>query len=502
MWTVLILIVLCLGAGLAWLTEAWNRDWPKWVSLGTVILCSVMTLAIFTSSPYTSSVTVPGHWISMVRFHWIPQLGINLIFAVDGLSWLLVALTMLLGVVAVVSSWREITHRPGFFQFNLLLTLAGVTGVFVSLDLFMFFASWELMLIPMYFMIAIWGSERRQYAAMKFFLFMQISGLLMLASILALAFIHRAHTGRLSFDYFSLYGMSLDPKVAFYIMLGFFLAFAVKMPAFPFHTWVPDVYAEAPTAASILLAGILAKTGAYGLIRFLMPLFPRAGHEIAGLAMAMGVVTVLYGAAVAFAQTDFKKLIAYSSVSHMGFILIGIFAWNQLALTGSIVQMLAHGFSTAALFMVAGALSARLHTRDMSAMGGLWTDIPRMGGMTMFFLIAALGMPGLGNFVGEFLVLLGTDQVSVTVTVLAALGLVTAVVYALIAMQKTFHGEPVPGRVIEDSRAGETVTMAFMMVALVFLGLYPVPVFHMLDPVMASLHHAALAPQNWLGGIR
>lgn len=500
MWIVYVIVVFCLGAVFAWFAEAWNREWPKWISLATVVICGLITLAQFGAGAAHMAVgaaTAP-QWISVVRFPWIPQFGISLIFAVDGLSLLLVALTILLGIVAIVASWREIDERPGFFQFNLLLSLAGVTGVFVALDLFLFFVFWELMLIPMYFLIAIWGSENRGPAAIKFFLFMQVSGLLMLASILALAFLHQAHGGSMTFDYFALYGMALDPKIAFYLMLGFFIAFAVKLPAFPFHTWVADAYTEAPTAASILLAGILAKTGAYGLIRFTVPLFPAAAHEIAGIAMVMGVASVLYGAALAFAQTDFKRLIAYSSISHMGFIMIGVFAWNQLALTGSVIQMLAHGFSTGALFMIAGALSSRLHTRDMSRMGGLWTDMPRMGGIAMFFLIATLGMPGLGNFVGEFLILLGTYRVNVTVAVLTTLGLVTAVTYALIAMQKTFHGEPVAGRSVADSHLGETVTMALMMVALVVLGLYPQPVFHVLNPVLAGL---SVGPHNLVGAL-
>ena len=498
MWIVFIIAILCLGAAAAWLTEAWHGDWPRRVALGVVSLCALVALWQLSGGLHRPG---GGQWLMTKQFAWIAPLGINLTFAVDALSLLLVVLTMLLGVVAVVASWREIDNRQGFFYFNLLLTLAGVTGVFVSLDLFMFFVFWEIMLVPMYFMIAVWGSERRGPAAMKFFLFMQVSGLLMLASILALAFIHRAHTGTFSFDYFSLYGMTLAPGVAFYIMLGFFLAFAVKLPVFPFHTWVADAYTEAPTGGSILLAGILSKTGAYGLIRFVLPLFPEAAHQIAELAMWMGVVTILYGAVLAFAQTDFKRLIAYSSLSHVGFLMLGIFALNQMALNGVVVQMLAHGFSVAAMFLIAGALSSRLHTQDMTKMGGLWANMPRLGGMAMFFIVATLGMPGLGNFIGEFLVLLGTFKVNITLAVLAALGMVTAVCYALIAMQRTFHGKPATGRDLVDSRSGETAALAFLMVALVALGVYPQPVFHMLDPVMSGLSHLTLNSHHWMGAM-
>ncbi|MCS5572759.1 MAG: NADH-quinone oxidoreductase subunit M, partial [Pseudomonadales bacterium] len=367
--------------------------------------------------------------------------GINFVFALDGLSLLMVGLTLFLGFVAVISSWDEIDHRPGFFQFNLLWTLAGVVGVFVALDLFLFFFFWEVMLIPMYFLIAIWGHENKSYAAMKFFLFTQISGLIMLVAILVLVLTNSSISGNLTFNYFDLLGHRLPEDMSFWLMCGFFVAFVVKLPGFPFHTWLPDAHTQAPTAASVLLAGILLKTGAYGLIRFTVPLFPEAATQISVLAMTLGAVGILYGALLAFAQTDFKRLVAYSSVSHMGFVLVGVFAWTELTIQGSVMQMVAHGFSTAALFMTAGAVQQRLHTRDMTLMGGLWQEAPRMGAIAMFFIIASLGMPGLGNFVGEFLILMGAFSVNKVITIIATLGLVTGAIYALIAMQKVFQGE-------------------------------------------------------------
>lgn len=497
-----IVLVLFAGGIAAWLTEAWNRDWPRWVSLFTLVIAGFMTLPLFSA---TADLTIPlgntaaSQWIVLDRYSWIPRFGIAFIFGLDGLSLLLVGLNLFLGIVAVVSSWDEIDHRPGFFQFNLMWTLAGVVGVFVALDLFLFFFFWEVMLIPMYFLIAIWGHENRAYAAMKFFLFTQISGLLMLISIVVLVLVHNGNTGVMTFSYFDLLGTDVPGDLAFYLMLGFFIAFVVKLPGFPFHTWLPDAHTQAPTAASVLLAGILLKTGAYGLIRFTVPLFPGAAADIAQAAMILGAAGVIYGAFLAFAQTDFKRLVAYSSVSHMGFVLIGVYAWTELTLQGSVMQMVAHGFSTAALFMLAGALQHRLHTRDMSKMGGLWIDMPRMGAIAMFFIVASLGMPGLGNFVGEFLVLLGTFQVNVTITVIAAIGLVTAAVYALIAMQRVFQGEPSPGRQLTDFGAREISVMVLMMIGLVFLGLYPQPVFDMVDPVLASLFDASGAAGTWSG---
>ena len=260
-----------------------------------------------------------------------------------------------------------------------------------------------------------------------------------------------------------------------------------KLPGFPFHTWLPDAHTQAPTAGSVILAGILLKTGAYGLIRFTVPLFPEAALEFAPVAMLLGVAGVIYGAVLAFAQSDFKRLVAYSSVSHMGFVLLGVFAWNALALQGAVMQMVAHGFSTAALFMIAGALQQRLHTRDMNEMGGLWHHMPRMGAVALFFVLASLGMPGLGNFVAEFLVLVGLFKVSPWMAAAAALGLITAAVYSLILMQKAFYGAPQERHKVHDFGTLEMTAMAVMIIALVWLGMYPQPVLDMVQPVLDSL---------------
>ncbi len=270
-------------------------------------------------------------------------------------------------VVSVACSWTEIRKRDGFFYFNLLWTLAGAVGVFLALDLFLFFFFWELMLVPMYFLIAIWGHENRLYASIKFFIFAQGSGLFMLVAILALVFVHYRSTGVLTFDYFDLLNTAMSPSTELWIMLGFFIAFAVKTPIVPFHTWLPDAHTEAPTAGSVILAGVLLKTGAYGLLRFVVPLFPEAAAHFAPVAMALGATGVLYGAFLAFAQTDFKRLVAYTSVSHLGFAVLGIFAWNPWSLGGAVMQMIAHGISTGALFVIARHFAgADPHTRYAS----------------------------------------------------------------------------------------------------------------------------------------
>ncbi|HEX2466075.1 MAG TPA: NADH-quinone oxidoreductase subunit M, partial [Thermoanaerobaculia bacterium] len=273
-------------------------------------------------------------WIAEGIWPWIPAFGITVHLAVDGMSLLLLTLTAFLGIVAVGASWTEISDRTGFFHFCLMWTLAGVTGVFLSLDLFLFYFFWELMLIPMTFLIGIWGHENRIFAALKFFLFTQASGLLMLLSILGVTIAAKNARGAWSFDYADLLAAPIDPGLATWLMLGFFVAFAVKLPAVPLHTWLPDAHTQAPTAGSILLAGLLLKTGGYGLIRFAVPLFPAASAAFAPIAMALGAIGILYGGWVAYGQTDFKRLVAYTSVSHLGFVLIGVYAWNEQALAG------------------------------------------------------------------------------------------------------------------------------------------------------------------------
>ena len=476
----MLILLLLVGGGAAALATRVNTNAPRWVSLFVLVVGGIWLAGVWMDG-------LTNGLYAHTQLPWIEPFGITVQLEMDGLSLMLVALTLTLGVVAVVSSWTEVTSRHGFFQFNLMWTLAGVVGVFTALDLFLFFVFWEVMLIPMYFLIAIWGHENRGYAAMKFFLFTQISGLLMLVSILTLVYAHYANSGVITFDYHALLDADLDSNLAFWLMLGFFIAFVVKLPGVPFHTWLPDAHTQAPTAGSVILAGILLKTGAYGLIRFVVPLFPDAALEFRWPAMVLGAVSVLYGGYLAYSQTDFKRLVAYSSVSHMGFVLLGVFAANQLAVQGAIMQMIAHGFSTAALFMMAGALQQRLHTRNLDKMGGLWMRAPRMGAVTLFFVVASLGMPGLGNFVGEFLVLLGAFQVDVWVTVVAALGIVVAAVYSLALMQRSFQGAaPADAQPIDDFGVRELVVMGLMMIALIWLGIFPQPIFDMAAPFVSD----------------
>jgi NADH-quinone oxidoreductase subunit M len=490
------LIIMPFAGGIfAWALGRWGSSWSRWVSLAAMAGDLVLALILWTQYYAQFGFTASGPWFVQFNRPWIPALGINFHLAIDSLSLLLIVLTAFLGILSVACSWTEIQTRVGFFHFNLLWVLAGLIGVFSALDLFLFYFFWEMMLVPMYFLIAIWGHERRVYASVKFFIFTQLSGLLMLLAILGLYFIHGRNTGVYTFDYLQLVGTAMSPSAALWLMLGFLIAFLVKLPAVPVHTWLPDAHTEAPTAGSVVLAGLLLKTGAYGLLRFVVPLFPQAALDFRPVAMVLAVIGILYGALMAFAQSDLKRLIAYTSISHMGFVLLGVFAWNELALQGSVMQMICHGISTGALFILVGALQERIHTREMGRMGGLWATAPRMGGVGMVFALASLGLPGLGNFVGEFLVLLGAYQVSVSLTVLAAVGLVSAAVYSLWMVQKVFHGPRQEKQKFADLSEREMAVFAVLIAAIVWLGLYPQPLLKTAKPALEALLGPAVAQQ-------
>jgi NADH-quinone oxidoreductase subunit M len=486
------LIGVPVAAGLlAWFAGIYRSESPRWVALGGLIFNLIISLLLLLPGNDPMVPGINGPWLVDINVPWIHRFGIQFHLAADGLSLVLILLTNFLGIVAVACSWTEIAERTGFFYFNLMWILAGIIGVFTALDLFLFYFFWELMMVPMFLLIAIWGHENRIYAAIKFFLFTQISGLLMLAAIVGLYFVHGRSTGSYTFDYFALLGTEMSNGTAMWLMFGFLFAFAVKLPAFPLHSWLPDAHTEAPTAGSVILAGLLLKTGAYGMLRFAIPLFPEAARAFAPVAMLLAVIAILYGALLAFSQTDLKRMVAYTSVSHMGFVLMAVFAWNNLALQGAVIQIICHGISTGALFVLVGILQERLHTRDMNRMGGLWTTVPRMGGITMVFALASLGLPGMGNFVGEFLILMGAYSISRPLTILAAMGLVSATVYSLWMIQRAFHGTDKVNRKIRDLSARETATLGTMMVLLLWLGLYPQPVFKTTRPALNHLQQIA-----------
>jgi NADH-quinone oxidoreductase subunit M len=485
---ILSLIVFLLLAGIAaWYSESYHPQAPRWVAAISLGLAWLPLLPVLFSLDLNSNQL----WLVDEVHQWIPRFNINAHLALDGLSLLLVLLTLAMGLVAVLSAWKEIQKQAGFFYLNILWTLAGVVGVFCALDLFLFFVCWEVMLVPMYLLIALWGYENRQYAALKFFLFTQAGGLLILLSISALVLLNYQQSSQLSFDYMDLLNHSLSSRAAFWIMLGFLIGFAIKLPIIPFHTWLPDAHTQAPTAASVILAAVLLKTGGYGLIRFVIPLFPGAVQTVAPYVMAVAALSVIYGALMAFSQQDLKRVVAYSSVSHMGFVLLGCFALTTQAWQGAVMQMLAHGVSTSALFALVGAIQYRYHTRDLNELGGLWQALPKLSAVGLFFVVASLGMPGLGNFVAEFLVLVGSFRTYPWLTALAASGLILAAVYSLMIAQKTFFGTlKLPAAVDFDRR--ETAMMLSMALLLIVMGLHPQP---LLDLAQQTLDHFSMGVQ-------
>lgn len=482
-----LILILLSGGFVSWLVSNWNKTVGRIIALLTVIIDFIITVIIWVCHAPDINLLGKGPWILNFNHQWIPQLGVSFHLALDGLSLVMIALTLFVGALSIVASWKEIKEKTGFFHFNTLWLLAGIIGVFLSMDLFLFYLFWELMLVPMFFILAIWGYENRKYASIKFFLFTQISGLLMLLAILGMYFIHGNATGTYTFDYFALLGTTSWGPLGFWLMCGFLIAFLVKLPAIPFHSWLPDAYVQSPTAGSVILAGLMTKTAAYGLLRFVLPLFPTNAHLIAPLMLLLGVVGILYGAKMAYAQTDLKRLVAFSSLSHMGFILIGVFSFTALAYQGTLMEMVTHGISISALFIIAGAIYERTKDREMGMTGNFWEQMPRMGGITLIFVLASLGLPGLGNFIAEFLVLGGAFQAHALWGVLAAIGLVGSMIYSLVIFQRIFHGPSKKEWKLADFSARELIVMAFFIIVIFWLGLFPQKILNTTQPVFDQI---------------
>jgi len=461
-----IMLALLFAGGLTWRAEYHWQGSAKWLALiALALLATVFAVFVMSASNDFAQLQV------LSRVSWIESFNIEYSIALDQLSIVLITLTWLLAIICVLVSWREIQSNVGFYYFNLLLTIAGIIGVFVAVDMFLFFFFWEVMLLPMTAIIAIWGHENRQFAALKFFIFTQVSSLLMLVAIIGTGYFHLMQTGQLSFYYPDWLLLDIPLSISQYLMFGFFIAFAVKLPSVPVHSWLPDAHTQAPTAGSVLLAGVLLKTGAYGLIRFVIFLFPQASLQFAPIAATLGVVSIIYGAKMAFAQQDFKRLVAYSSISHMGFVMLALFAFNSTSYQGAIVTLVAHGLSSAALFALAGMIYQRIHSRNLTDMGGFWHSAPRMGGFALAFAGAAFGLPGLANFIGEFFSLVGAFQVMPAFTIIAALGLIGSAIYGMVLFQTSFQGAAKQD--IIDLQLRELLICGSLLLMLLAIGLYP-----------------------------
>ena len=422
-------------------------------------------------------------WQFVERAEWIPSIGASYFLGVDGFSALLVLLTTLVGAIAILSSWTAITERVKEYYIVLLVLQTGVIGAFVSLDALLFFVFWEVMLVPMYFLIGIWGGGRRLYSAIKFFLYTFAGSVVMLLGILALYFVYHSAQGIYTFDITQFQQLSVPVDVQKWIFLALFLGFAVKVPMFPFHTWLPDAHTDAPTAGSVMLAAIMLKMGTYGFIRFSLPILPEATHYFVPLIAGLSIVGIIYGALVALAQSDWKRLVAYSSVSHMGLVMLGMFALTPVGITGSIVQQINHAISTGALFLIVGIVYERRQTNEISEYGGLSKVMPVYAAVFLVMTMSSIGLPVLNGFIGEILILQGLYVVHKAWAAIAASGIVLGAAYMLWLYQRTMFGkiDNPANAAMKDLTAREIATFVPLVALAIWIGIYPEPVLRRLQ---------------------
>jgi NADH-quinone oxidoreductase subunit M len=472
-----------------------QKDALRWTAVITSLVTFAISLWVLASFDSQN-----GSLQMVINLPWIQVAGLNISFfmGIDGLSILLVLLTTFLTPISILSSWEAVQERVKDFMVFFLLLEVAMVGVFLAQDLFLFFIFWEFTLVPMYFLIGIWGGPRRMYAAIKFFLYTMAGSILMLLAIIWLGL----EGGTFSVPEL-IANLNIPAGAQTWLFLAFTAAFAIKVPMWPLHSWLPDAHVEAPTAGSVILAGVLLKMGTYGFLRFNIPLFPQAAITFAPWIALLAVIGIIYGAAVSYAQRDAKKLVAYSSVSHLGFVMLGLFALNQQGIQGGILQMINHGLSTGALFLLVGMIYDRRHTREMDAYGGLWKVMPVYAVFTLIVTLSSMGLPGLNGFVGEFTILLGafgSEAIgSPWFAGFATLGVILAAVYLLFMFQKLFLGpvDKEENRVLLDLNLREIVTIVPLLVFIFWIGLYPRPFFALISPaveqVVAALQIAAVA---------
>lgn len=447
-------------------------------ALSTLTVGALTLMVFFVFNPSMTSFQLTENIL------WIPQINAHYSVGTDGISFPMIVLTALISILACFASFEAIKEREKEYYFLYLLLEAGMLGTFLALDLFLFYIFWEIVLVPMYFLIGIWGGPRKEYAAIKFFLYTLFGSLFMLLGILALYFKSDPH----SFDWTQLASANFDLGFQKIIFLAFFLGFAIKVPIWPFHTWLPDAHVEAPTPISVILAGVLLKMGTYGFFRFSYPFLPDAALWFKPYMFALAIIGIIYGGFVALAQTDFKKMVAYSSVSHMGFVLLGLAAFTPTAFNGSMLQMFTHGTITGGLFLLVGVLYERAHTRDMHTFGGLGAQMPVYSGILIFFTMASLGLPGLSGFISEFLVLLGAFQTAKVLAALACIGILLAAAYLLSMIRRVLMGPLNPKwKSLPDIHTREIWTLVPLMILILGIGLYPKMILNYMAPTVESL---------------
>jgi NADH-quinone oxidoreductase subunit M len=436
------------------------------------------------------------------RYRWIPQLGIEYLVGIDGISYLLLLLTTILGFIAILSSWTSITTRIKEYYVFMLILQTGMMGVFIALDFVLFYIFWEVMLVPMYFLIGVWGGPRKLYAAIKFFLYTFLGSVLMLLGILTLYFYNQSITGTFTFNILELMKIGLPGYIQYWVFLAFFLGFAIKVPMFPFHTWLPDAHVEAPTAGSVILAGVLLKMGTYGFVRFALPFFPEATVQLLPWMLALSVIGIVYGALVAMMQPDMKKLIAYSSVSHLGFCMLGVFVLNEPGINGAVMQMLNHGISTGALFLIVGLIYERRHTRMIKDLGGLSARMPVYAAIYAIITMSSIGLPGLNGFIGEFLILQGTwlHEQYWWLAFFAATGMVLGAAYMLWLYQRVMFGKAEgENEHVVDLNWREKATLIPLVVLAFWIGIYPAPFLRIIEkPVKFIVQHYEQSDKQYI----
>ena len=450
----------------------------RWIANGFAGLGFLVSLPLW----FWLDMATPD-WQFVERHEWIPSIGAEYLVGVDGFSSLLILLATLMGLIAILSSWTAITTRVKEYYIFLLVLQTGMIGAFVSLDFLLFFLFWEVMLVPMYFLIGIWGSANRLYSAIKFFLFTLVGSVVMLLGILAVYFYHHEVTGIYSFDITRFHQLNMPFDLQWWVFLAFFLGFAVKVPMFPFHTWLPDAHTDAPTAGSVILAAVLLKMGTYGFIRFSLPILPEATRAAVPWVVTLCIIGIVYGALVAMAQRDWKRLVAYSSVSHMGMVMLGMFALNAVGITGSIVQQINHGISTGGLFLLVGVVYERRHTREISEYGGLSKVMPAYAAIFLVMTMSSIGLPTLNGFIGEILILQGIFVVNKIWAAFAATGIVLGAAYMLWLYQRTMFGtvDNPKNENLPDLNLREWATFIPLLILAVWIGLYPKPFIDRLD---------------------
>lgn len=480
-----IIIFLPLLGGLAALGASSRPRVSRWIALIAASCDLALVILLFFLLPAGSAVHT-GRWLMAEDYPWLQSLGIRYSLALDGISLLLVLLATFLGVLCILVSWKQIDTKVGSFHFFLLSTQTGVLGVFLATDLFLFYLFWEVQIIPIFFLVGIWGHEKRLVATMKFVLFTVSGSLLMLIALIALYVIHGMRTGIYTFSLTQLAAAPLTGTTGILLFAAFMIAFAIKTPIFPLHTWLPDAHTEAPTAGSVVLAGLLLKTGVYGILRIAFPLFPVAARLSEPLLLTLGLIALFYTAWIALSQTNIKRLIAYSSIAHMGLIIIGLAIWNVISVSGAVLQMINHGLTTSALFILVGMLGERIESRRFADLGGLWKQMPIFSAFFLFFAMASLGLPGLNNFVGEILILIGAFKVNPLVAILGFCGMVFTLVYVLRLVQDSLFGQERVEHHLWDLTLREGWILGVLAVAVLFIGLHPGPVLGIFE---TPLHH-------------